>query len=64
MLLFIMSLICARATKVSQNHKIHSVSGILMAFSVFGPFAAIIIGGLFNRIPVDLQGKGSGIGPM
>ena len=32
--------------------------GILMLFSIFGPFIAITAGGLFNKLPVDLKGKG------
>lgn len=29
--------------------------GILMSFSIFGPFIAITAGGLFNKLPVDLK---------
>ena len=28
-----------------------------MSFSIFGPFVAIFLGGIFNRIPVDLKCK-------
>ncbi|XP_052764818.1 solute carrier organic anion transporter family member 2A1-like [Mya arenaria] len=32
--------------------------GLLSSFTIFGPFVAIIVGGLFNKIPVDLQDNG------
>jgi len=34
-----------------------SISGLLMSFSIFGPFIAIVMGGVFNKIPVDFDGK-------
>ena len=33
------------------------ILGLLMSFSIFGPFIAIVMGGVFNKIPVDFDGK-------
>ncbi|XP_053382717.1 solute carrier organic anion transporter family member 2B1-like [Mercenaria mercenaria] len=39
----------------SSKEKTGFYIGILMSFSIFGPFIALTAGGLFNKLPVDLK---------